>query len=231
MRDSDDADRVPEAEVDSVGIHSLVGLPTAERGPLLPVAEYLAAFREDYAQDRVTMVDKVECGQHFREPGFSSWDAFDRGAWADSLDLLAQERPKMSEQFTAAERRGLHLRRVRYVEIPPSDYVVWEMAVLRQRVDLGEQIRVVVGQGRPGIQAPPPRWFSELVILGTYSLFELKYKADGALAGAYRHTDPLLIEACRTDFETLYSSGEDLAAFHTRQTEPVLRARCAGDVR
>ncbi|MGX1909346.1 DUF6879 family protein [Streptomyces phaeochromogenes] len=231
MHDPDDSIRPGTAEGGFAGIQGLAELPDGSRGPFLPVADYLSAFREDYVHDSVTVVDKVECGQHFREPGFASWEAFNRGAWQESVDLLMEERPRMAEQFTAAEERGLHLRRVRYVEIPPLDYVVWEMAVLRQRLDLGERIRVVVGQGRPGIQAPPPRWFSELVILGTYSLFELRYKPDGVLAGAYRHTDPLLIDACRTDFEALYAAGEDLAAFHTRETEPVLRARCAGDAK
>ncbi|MGW6314292.1 DUF6879 family protein [Streptomyces sp. NPDC055099] len=209
----------------------MVELSEAERGTLLPVSDYLAAFREDYAHESVSVVDKVECGQHFQEPGFASWDAFDRGEWRESMALLMDERPKMAEQFTAAEQRGLRLRRVRYVELPVSDYVVWEMAVLRQRVDLGEQVRIVVGQGRPGFQAPPPRWFSELVILGTYSLFELRYKPDGAVAGAYRHTDPQLIEACRKDFEGLYAAGEDLASFHAREIEHVLLARCSGDAR
>ncbi|MGX1668607.1 DUF6879 family protein [Streptomyces sp. NPDC055400] len=138
------------------GIDGLVGLPASSRGRFLPTTDYLSAFRKDYVHDSVTVVDKVECGQHFREPGFASWEAFNRGAWQEAVDLLIEERPRMAGQFAAAEQRGLHLRRVRYVEIPPSDYLVWEMAVLRQRVDLGEQIRVVVGQGQPGLQAPPP---------------------------------------------------------------------------
>ncbi len=57
----------------------------------------------------------------------------------------------------------------------------------------------------------------------------MRYKPDGVLAGAYRHTDPLLIDACRTDFEAVYGAGENFAAFHARVTEPVLRARCAAD--
>ncbi|MEN8649108.1 hypothetical protein ABCR94_00270 [Streptomyces sp. 21So2-11] len=47
------------------------------------------------------------------------------------------------------------------------------------------------------------------------------------LAGAYRHTDPALIDACRSDFEQLYAAGEDFSVFHARETEPLLRARCA----
>ncbi|MGX1668608.1 DUF6879 family protein [Streptomyces sp. NPDC055400] len=96
---------------------------------------------------------------------------------------------------------------------------------------LGSRFASWSARANPAYRHPPPRWSSELVILGTYSLFELRYKPDGVLAGAYRHTDPLLIDACRTDFEALYAAGEDLAVFHARETEPVLRARCAGDAK
>ncbi|MFI6089498.1 DUF6879 family protein [Streptomyces sp. NPDC051218] len=166
MRDAGDVGQPRDAEAGPDGIRRLVGLSEAERGPLLPVSDYLEAFREDYAHESVSVVDKVECGQHFREPGFASWDAFNRGAWRESMALLMDERPKMARQFSAAEQRGLRLRRVRYIELPVSDYVVWEMAVLRQRVDLGEQVRVLVGQGRPGFQAPPPAGFPNLSFSG-----------------------------------------------------------------
>ncbi|MGW6021256.1 DUF6879 family protein [Streptomyces sp. NPDC055214] len=96
---------------------------------------------------------------------------------------------------------------------------------------LGSRFVSLSARADPAFKHPPPRWFSELVILGTYSLFELRYKPDGAVAGAYRHTDPQLIEACRKDFEGLYAAGEDLASFHAREIEHVLLARCSGDAR
>ncbi|MEV3857631.1 DUF6879 family protein [Streptomyces sp. NPDC050095] len=73
----------------------------------------------------------------------------------------------------------------------------------------------------------PPRWFSELVILGTLSLYELRYDQDGVLAGAYRHTDRTLISGCQKDFDALYEQAEDFRSFHERVTEPLLRTRCA----
>lgn len=149
-------DRASDDESPHGGVEALTGLPDHARGPFLPTAEYVAAFRRDYARDEVRLVDKLECGQQFKEPGFASWEAFARGAWRESFDALAAARPQLAGQFTDAERRGLRLRRVRYVELPPSDYVVWETAVLRQRVALGENVRVVTGQGRSGFPAPPP---------------------------------------------------------------------------
>ncbi|MBK6012585.1 DUF6879 family protein [Streptomyces sp. MBT53] len=140
-------------------ISALVASPPEARSPFLTVKEYLQAFRADYARPEVTAFDKLECGQHFQEPGFSSWEAFNRGAWRESVDLVQEAQPAIKRQFDDAESRGLVLRRARYVELPPSDYLVWEMAVLRERVSRGERIRVVVGQGRPSFQAPPPDGF------------------------------------------------------------------------
>ncbi|MGB8944978.1 MAG: DUF6879 family protein [Streptomyces sp.] len=175
----------------------------------------------------MTTFDKLECGQHFKEPGFPSWEAFARGDWRGAVDLLPDAVPAMERQFSDAEDRGLTLRRVRYVEVPPSDYLVWEMAVLRERARLGERVRILVGQGRPGFQAPPPRWFSELVILGTIRLYELRYNPDGVIAWAYRYDDARLINACRADFDELYKAAEGFSTFHDRVTGPLLRDRCA----
>ncbi|GHE02607.1 DUF6879 family protein [Streptomyces alanosinicus] len=141
------------------GISGLASLPEEERDAFLPAADYFEAFRRDYARADVTVVDKLECGQEFQEPGFVSWEAFHKGAWSEALDALVEARPAMSRQFVAAEQRGLRLRRVRYVELPPSEYVLWETAVLRERADLGEEIRVVVRYGGPGKLAPPPDGF------------------------------------------------------------------------
>ncbi|WP_373310786.1 DUF6879 family protein [Streptomyces alanosinicus] len=67
-----------------------------------------------------------------------------------------------------------------------------------------------------------------MVILGTFCLYELRYKPDGIIAGAYRHTNRALVEACRSDFQQLYASGEDFSAFHARVTGPLLRVRREG---
>ena len=109
-------------------IGALVASPPEARGPFLSVEEYLQAFRRDYARPEMTTFDKLECGQHFQEPGLASWEAFDRGAWQESVDRLQEAQPAIKGQFDDAESRGLVLRRARYVELPPSDYLVWERA-------------------------------------------------------------------------------------------------------
>ncbi|MFI7337060.1 DUF6879 family protein [Streptomyces sp. NPDC050085] len=171
-------------------------------------------------------LDKVECGQEFQEPGFDSWEACRSGAWNKAVDLLGDQ-PALDRHFSDAARRRMRQRRLRYIECPPTDYIVWEMAVLNERVARGEQIRIASVDTKPGFQAPPPRWFSELVILGTLSLYELRYNQDGILAGAYRHTGQELISGCRKDFDELYQRGEEFDSFHQRVTQPLLDRRRA----
>ncbi|GGL06977.1 DUF6879 family protein [Streptomyces flaveus] len=137
----------PESESESEparfpGIHALAG-----RGTPLSRDAYLAHFREEYPHS--PLIDKLEVRQDFREPGYAPWEAAQRGDWAEALSLAESERPALARQYEQAHARGARLRRVRFVELPPSDYLLWEMSILRLRAELGEEIRVhVMEQGR-----------------------------------------------------------------------------------
>ena len=129
-------------------------------GTRLSRTDYLARFREEYP--RCTLVDKVEARQEFREPGYAPWEAAQRGDWTEAVRLAEAERPVLARQYEDARNRGCRLRRVRLVELPPSDYVLWEMTVLRLRAELGERIGVISGAdgtvgGVGNLQHPPQR--------------------------------------------------------------------------
>ncbi|MFE9763215.1 DUF6879 family protein [Streptomyces sp. NPDC005808] len=200
-----------------------------DAGTPLSRADYLTRFREEYP--RSALVDKLEAGQSFREPGYGPWEAAHQGEWSRALRLAEAERPALARQYEGARSRGSRLRRVRIVQLPPSDYVLWEMSILRLRAELGEEIRVICDAEpdpepvQDGMQHPPPAHMPELVLLGTIALYELRYTHDGDLAGAVRHTDPELIGGCRRDIEQLLAEGEELLAFHNRVTGPLLAAR------
>ncbi|MFD6305198.1 DUF6879 family protein [Streptomyces sp. NPDC060223] len=131
-----------------------------DAGTPLSRADYLARFREEYP--RSALVDKLESGQSFREPGYGPWEATQEGEWARALRLAESERPALARQYDDARDRGARLRRVRIVQLPPSDYVLWEMSILRLRAELGEEIRVISDAepgpepGRDGLRHPPP---------------------------------------------------------------------------
>ncbi|MFF3380137.1 DUF6879 family protein [Streptomyces sp. NPDC002680] len=138
-------------------------------GLRLSRADYLARFRKEYP--RCSQVDKLEAGQRFREPGYAPWEAVQRGNWGEALRLAEEERPALARQYEEAVARGCRLRRVRIVALPPSDYVLWEMSILRLRAELGEEIGVITSAGissgitaedgwpgpnRSSMQHPPP---------------------------------------------------------------------------
>ncbi|MER5227478.1 DUF6879 family protein [Streptomyces flaveus] len=139
----------PESESESEsagfpGIHALAG-----RGTPLSRDAYLAHFREEYPHS--PLIDKLEVRQDFREPGYAPWEAAQRGDWAEALSLAESERPALAGQYEQAHARGARLRRVRFVELPPSDYLLWEMSILRLRAELGEEIRVHVMEHGRGV--------------------------------------------------------------------------------
>ncbi|MEV3857632.1 DUF6879 family protein [Streptomyces sp. NPDC050095] len=152
--------RTPSPEFDPPGEHisMLRNMPPSARGAFLPTKEYVKAFWSDYARPEVTYLDKVESGQLFQEPGFDSWEACRRGAWSTAVALL-RDQPALDKHFREAAERQMFQRRLRYIECPPTDYIVWEMAVLNERVARGEQIRVASTDAKPGFQAPPPLVF------------------------------------------------------------------------
>jgi hypothetical protein len=58
----------------------------------------------------------------------------------------------------AARSRGASMRRVRVVVEPLSDYVRWELAVMRWSVEAGEDIRVLVADRIGARPAGPDFW-------------------------------------------------------------------------
>jgi len=132
-----------------------------DAGTLLSRADYLARFREEYP--RSPLVDKLEAGQNFREPGYAPWEAAHQGEWGRAVRLAEAERPVLAGQYEDARARGARLRRVRVVQLPPSDYLLWEMSILRLRAELGEEIRVTLdaepgpSQAKTARNTPPQR--------------------------------------------------------------------------
>jgi hypothetical protein len=188
-------------------------LPSAE-AVMLAKLDYYADFYGVLAGD-IDRFEKLERGQSFREPGFDSWEAFDRGDWPAAMALIEKCRASFAEYYAGMTSRGFTCRRVRVVELPVTPYLQWEMHVLCLRAELGEDIRVVsAAQVREFEEARP---VPELVILGGDAMYEVVYDGDGVSAGARRFTDPVLIERTAGDIGALYRQGEDLLAFFDRE--------------
>ncbi|MFI6929319.1 DUF6879 family protein [Streptomyces sp. NPDC050287] len=173
----------------------------------------------------IGFLNKLERGQHFAERGFASWEAFAAGDWNRALSLADEGREDYAQELRRARRLGVPHRRLRVVEFPITPYVQWELFVLRVRVDLGDDIKILDAREISNIEQRRP--VPEVVILGDVVMYEVVYDDDGNADGANRYTDRSLIRETNLGFNALYGRGEGFHEFFEREIEPLPPPRAA----
>ncbi|TJZ53022.1 hypothetical protein FCH28_17860 [Streptomyces piniterrae] len=184
-------------------------------GETLPLNAYRGDFRE--RQRTISGLDswKLERRQHFEEPGDSSWEAFSRGDWEESLRLAEAERDFIHEFSEETAQQGVVLYRVRVVEKPLIPYLQWEMHLLRLRAEYGEKIRVVGPEQIQVLEREHP--LPELVTLGDQVVYKILYNEQGVLDGGIRYLSSDVTARCRDFIQCLYESGEELSSYFARE--------------
>jgi hypothetical protein len=158
---------------------------------------------------------KLERRQTFREPGDASWEAFDTGNWARSLELNDAERESVRAKVAEDATLGVESRRLRIVETPVTPYLQWEMQHFRLLAEEGEDLRVLhAEQVRAWEKAGP---LPEIVVLGECALFEILYDQAGSATGARRIHDSDVISACASEIADLYARAEPLLDYFERE--------------
>lgn len=163
----------------------------------------------------IGFLNKLERGQHFKERGFPSWEAFADGDWEGALALADERREDYVQELRQASRLGVAHRRLRVVEFPITPYVQWELFVLRVRVDVGDDIKILDARDISNIERSGP--VPEVVILGDVAMYEVIYDVDGNAAGARRYSDRSLIRETNAGFDALYERGEGFHDFFDRE--------------
>lgn len=174
----------------------------------------------------IGFLNKLERGQHFKERGFPSWEAFADGDWEGALSLAAERREDYAQELRAASRLGVRHRRLRVVEFPVTPYVQWELFVLRVRVDLGDEIKILDARDISSIERSHP--VPEVVILGDVVMYEVVYDEDGNAAGAKRYNDRSLIRETNAGFDALYDRAEGFHDFFNREIATLAPPRVPG---
>ncbi|MGI8335878.1 DUF6879 family protein [Actinomadura scrupuli] len=195
---------------------------SASRG--FPAGSWLDDYFEDF-EARFWRVDsswKLERRQVFREPDVPSWAAMAEGDWSRSHLLADQMRAGIREHQRRLDAKGIIQRRVRFVELPLSDYLRWELYVLRIRADLGERIKVLF----PSVVASMEvvELLPEIIVLGDRAVYQVRYDGDGIVCGAKLLNDPQVAARCRTELEALWRQGEELSNFLSK-TEALTGSR------
>jgi hypothetical protein len=187
----------------------------ASSGERLALRPYQDDF--DTRSSAAVRVDswKFERQQHFREPGFASWEAFARGDWDRALELIEDEREYLKEFGRQAAAAGVRLLRVRVVEEPVVPYLQWELHLLRLRAECGEEIRVIGPEQIRKYEDDGP--LPELLTFGSDTLYQILYDTDGVLEGGILFTDPETVSRATEFIESLYDSGEDMGSYFQRE--------------
>ncbi|MFI6075821.1 DUF6879 family protein [Actinoplanes sp. NPDC051343] len=182
-------------------------------GEPMELDAYYADFERNFWAITELGFWKLERQQYFREPGYDSWEAFEKGDWDESLRLLEAGRADMVDYHRRVEEHGFVARRVRVVEEPIIPYLQWELYALRVRDQSGGSVRVVgpdqVAQFEDGWTLP------EIYTLGHTVMYQAVYDDAGVLEYARRFVDRDLVTRCQRFIQDLYEAGEPLEHFFT----------------
>jgi hypothetical protein len=185
-------------------------------GQDLKLDAYLADFERRFWQ--VDASWKLERRQVFQEPDVPSWAAMAEGDRERALLLADEMRASIAEHQRRLDARGIVQRRLRVVELPLSDYLWWELYVLRIRAGLGERIRVLLPSQVTSWETSAT--LPEVIVLGGHTVYQVRYDREGIATGAKLLADPDIAAECRDELEGLWRQGEDLADFLTRTGVP-----------
>jgi hypothetical protein len=162
---------------------------------------------------------KLERRQHFRESRNESWQAFARGDWEQSLELIEERRESIAKFQARADDLGIGLYRLRVVEQPISPYLQWELHSLNMKAKCGELIRVATMDLVRDFEAEGA--LPELITLGPSVVYHILYDDDGEPAGAVKVSDPKIVRRATDLTRHLYEAGEDLVTFFERAVSPL----------
>lgn len=188
-------------------------------GERMELDAYYADFDKNFWTTAAPGFWKLERQQFFKEPGNESWEAFEKGAWEESLRIIEAGRPNMIDYYRKIDQQGFVTRRVRVVEDPIIGYLQWEMHVLRMRDQYGGAVHVVDGGQVAEFEQRAP--LPEIYTLGTTVMYQAVYDDDGVLECARRFLDRDLIVRCQRFIQRLYDIGRPLEPYFVEHVAPL----------
>lgn len=198
-------------------------------GERMELDAYYADFQEDYNHAREFW--KLESAQVFAEPGSASWQAFNRGDWAEAMRLLEERREKLTKLHEENAARGTVARRIRIVSLPVTPYLQWELHSLKIRDESGGSIRIIRDTEIADLEDQGP--LPDIYTMDRDVMYQAIYDERGVLEHALKFTDRELVSRCRDFIADLYERGEPIGGFFEReiahlppprQAEPALPA-------
>lgn len=182
-------------------------------GEPMGLSAYYTDFQENF--DRAREFWKLERGQTFSEPGNASWEAFTQGDWETSLHLIEDLRQDLKNYHRETTAAGTSTHRIRVVALPPTEYMQWELHVLRLRDETGGPIRILQAADVAHLEDQGP--LPEIYTMDSYVMYQAVYDEHGVLEHALKYTDRPLVGRCRNFIADLYARGEPIGSFFERE--------------
>jgi hypothetical protein len=196
----------------------MLELVTNLDGEELGLDDYLQDFEDRFW--RVSETWKLERQQTFEEPDVPSWVAWAKGDPETALAQAEEMRTGIAGHQRRLDEASITQYRARIVELPLSDYLRWELHILRIRAGLGERIRVLPPEALATMEAA--RHVPEILVLGDLATYQVKYDSNGVLSGAKLLDDPHVALACREEIASLWRKREELINFLNRTGTPLI---------
>jgi hypothetical protein len=166
---------------------------------------------------------KLERLQVFQEPNDDSWVAFARGDWQQSLELIERRRGSLIRHYDKIRAHRFETWRIRVVEHPLTDYMRWELHLLRLRDELGGHTRVIGAEKVAHFETDGV--LPELITLGDDIVYELLYDENGLQEGGIRYTERDLLVRSREFIQAVYHEGEEISDYFAREVAPTHEVR------
>jgi hypothetical protein len=179
----------------------------------MDLSAYYADFREHFFHAREFW--KLERDQSFAEPGDPSWEAFDRGDWAESMRLLETRRADLERYHQECRAAGTSTHRIRIASLPLTPYMQWELNLLKIRDETGGPIHILNISDIEELEDQGT--LPEIYTMDNTIMYQAVYDEHGVLAHALRYTNQELVDRCRRFISDLYEHGEPIADFFRRE--------------
>ena len=198
----------------------------------LALIDGLHLSRDDYLEDFWTVANshgglfwKFERKQSFSEPDDASWRALARGDADEAVRLTEDAFPSRAEQMRSEPFDKA--QRVRVVGEPFSKYLRWELLVLNQWADLGEDIRVLPSDVIGPLETARP--LPEVTVIAGHVAYEVLYNDAAELSGARKFVDMAIVDGCTKDIERFWLRAQDLKTFLAERPDAILTRNSGGE--
>jgi hypothetical protein len=130
---------------------------------------------------------KLEVLQTYVEDGISDWNSLNGKKLSKLLPKAQKEILKQKKEFDDCFKKGVKIKRVRYIHFPLDKYLIYELSSFQAAVDIGEDIDVIEGEKKTiNIDIT---YFKDFLLFDKRKILVHNY-IDGKLCGAFFSEDP-----------------------------------------